>query len=1105
MSLFTFGETSVTGATSDGGGDSSYIIGVGYTAPSSGTLTKVSIYIWTTGGNLKLGVYSRSGDVLTLVGSTAEVAVGASGAWQDVSITGTIVSGTQYYICGRLSSDSITIGLIGNTPPVDGWTLGYATNWPATLSYAAKTFEDNVHWCIYATADDGVSGGAIAATNTAAVTTTANVKGAAAVVSSMSAGGSCGAAVKGAGALVSAIAPTVIVSGNVVGNSNVITSTNVASVTTAAAVKGAGVIASSIAAAGVDGAAVADRSVLFPLAKSSNGRHFVDSSGQPFPKLGRTLWAIVVGSQTEYRAAIDDTAAKGYNSSEIAAIWRDQRTARVPYANNGALLPFLKRLDGSDWDGNLSGSAPDFSTPNSAYFDFLEQIIDYAAAAGINLEMFPAYIGASGSYQGWNHEMVDNGATKMATYGTWIATRFAAKTNITWMLMGDNTPSGSLATVHDAMASAINAVTRASPYFSGENDSGLLTTDYAPVAALNCFNWAYHFGGAIIAECRNAYAYSPTTPAQLGEEPYDEEGPDGNNVNSNATQPVRRWQWWGWLSSIAGYCSGNGYIWPFNSGWQDHLNTVGAQDMARLNAFIRSIAWWTLVPDGLGGIGTLVTAGVGSGDGSAGTTTVTAAANPTGTLLVAYVPPDHTGTVTIDQTKMSATYRARWYDPTNATYTAIGSYANTGTRAFTTPGNNSAGAADWVLLLDIPGVTATITAAGAMAADVRGSGAVATVNPASVANANVAVVLVGAGAVASANTASVAQADAVTGTGAIASAGTSNGSESAAVVGVGAVASSSAASVTQTDAITGAGAIASAMTASAAWAALLSGLGGSAINAISTAGGSESAGITGTGAIASAVTVTGSASEVLAGLGTILSAITAAAVESSSVTATTVGAIASALTALGSESNTLLGLAQISSNIDASGSIQELIEGFGAIVATCPSAATASAQLTGAATIGATSSGVAVVTIRFGERFLTSKIWMTRTRTPTVTVVNLESNGNNMIGFGERLATTWSLEHATTELSFSYRIKSALDVWGDEQHYIYPCAEIEKLATPIGAAAESYTFTTPELTDPGIIVVRVFTDYGISSIVHSERIDDPDPAMPLLEAEAVAP
>ena len=96
---------------------------------------------------------------------------------------------------------------------------------------------------------------------------------------------------------------------------------------------------------------------------------------------------------------------------------------------------------------------------------------------------------------------------------------------------------------------------------------------------------------------------TPARPAFLLEEPYDEEGGDGDSTNANATQPVRRFQWWGWLSTIGGYISGNGYVWLFTgTTWQQHLNSQGTQDMGRLNAFVKSIGWSQLVPSGLGGL-----------------------------------------------------------------------------------------------------------------------------------------------------------------------------------------------------------------------------------------------------------------------------------------------------------------------------------------------------------------------------------------------------------------------------------------------------------------------------------------------------------------------
>src|SRR5262245_53603439 len=145
-------------------------------------------------------------------------------------------------------------------------------------------------------------------------------------------------------------------------------------------------------------------------------------------------------------------------------------------------------------------------------------------------------------------------------------------------------------------------------------------------------NGAYSWNGDVNSHGRRAYGHTPVFPAYLLEEPYDEEGSDGNGFNPSATQPVRRFQWWGWLSTIGGYIAGNGYVWLFRDApesWRSHLDTPGARDLGRLNAFVRSIPWWQLVPSGLGGMKTLVTAGGGSGPDDAAY--VSAAATAAGT------------------------------------------------------------------------------------------------------------------------------------------------------------------------------------------------------------------------------------------------------------------------------------------------------------------------------------------------------------------------------------------------------------------------------------------------------------------------------------------
>ena len=75
---------------------------------------------------------------------------------------------------------------------------------------------------------------------------------------------------------------------------------------------------------------------------------------------------------------------------------------------------------------------------------------------------------------------------------------------------------------------------------------------------------------------------------------------------------MRRFAYWGLLGSIGGYTMANGTAAGFWSGWEAALNSPYNNDATRLNGLLNSVHAWRLVPDRLGGIGTLVTAGGGS-------------------------------------------------------------------------------------------------------------------------------------------------------------------------------------------------------------------------------------------------------------------------------------------------------------------------------------------------------------------------------------------------------------------------------------------------------------------------------------------------------------
>lgn len=454
------------------------------------------------------------------------------------------------------------------------------------------------------------------------------------------------------------------------------------------------------------GVITASAQVVFPLKVSSNKRYLVDQQNKPFPILGRTSWFVISLPVRDYQEYINHCVSLGYNSIEMHVLDHDPRGNHPPF-NGNADLPFLKRLDGAAWTGSLVYTdkfieAPDMTTPNEKYWSFVDTFLSYCESKGVMVFFFPAYLGYPGSNQGWMQELVAN-KEKAEAYGKWIARRYRHQKNIVWMLLGDiGTFKPEEKNAEALLIKGLKGVKgQQSVHYSAESKSQENAADQPDFGHEMTLNGVYTWGGSVTVPDlgRKGYSHSPVMPAFLLEEPYDEEGPDGNSVNPHAIQPVRRFQWWGWLTTVGGYISGNGYVWPFAGPWKEHLDTQGSRDMARLNAFIKSWPWWNLVPSGLNGMNELITAG---GSTPSAEDYVAAAATPDKKLMIAYIPPAHSGSVTADLSGMRSPVNARWYDPTSGKYAAVpGSpLTNGGPVEFTPPGVNSRGEGDWVLVLE---------------------------------------------------------------------------------------------------------------------------------------------------------------------------------------------------------------------------------------------------------------------------------------------------------------------------------------------------------------------------------------------------------------------
>lgn len=308
--------------------------------------------------------------------------------------------------------------------------------------------------------------------------------------------------------------------------------------------------------------------------------------------------------------------------------------------------------------------------------------------------------------------MTDNGSNSCWVYGQYLGNRYKSFTNIIWISGNDypeakwSIPTNDICVTALARGIAsmdtnhIQTVELSADY--GYPDS-LSDPNWWPIVSLNL---TYDYSQTYAA-CDIAYTRTNFVPLFNGEQHYESEDSGNFPDNTELGTPLvlRHQEYWTMLSGATGQLYGNHYIWPFISGWQTNLNTVGVQQLQYNTALFQSVAWYNLVPD-LNH--TLITAGYGTyaTNGLISTNNyVTAAITPDGTLAIAYVPTSSTVTVAISA--MAGQTTAQWFDPTAGIYSTVNGspFTNSGSQQFTTPGNNSAGSPDWVLVLQAQAVT----------------------------------------------------------------------------------------------------------------------------------------------------------------------------------------------------------------------------------------------------------------------------------------------------------------------------------------------------------------------------------------------------------------
>jgi hypothetical protein len=423
----------------------------------------------------------------------------------------------------------------------------------------------------------------------------------------------------------------------------------------------------------------------YPLKKSANNRYLVDQNNIPFLIVGDSPQALIVNlTEAEASGFFADRAALGFNTMWINLLCATYTGGRADASTIDNIKPFTANISGT--------SSYDLTKTNEAYFARVDHMLNLAAQNGIQVLLDPAETGSFLSV------MLDNGTNKCRAYGQFLGDRYKSFTNIIWMSGND---------FQSWRNAGDDVVVRAVALGIRDKDTNHIHTtelDYNVSSSLDDTNWnsiielnATYTYYATYARLLQDYNRPNFLPNFMVEANYEFE----HAYTGNAT--LRHQEYWTMLSGATGQLYGNGYTWPFASGWQSHLDTPGATQFTYVTALFGPRAWYNLIPDPNH---TVVTAGFGTFSAAADVNLVnnndyaTAAYTADGSLVMAYMPTSRT--FTVDMSKLSGSAVAHWYDPANSTYIPIAGspFTNSGTRTFTPSGNNSDGDGDWILVLE---------------------------------------------------------------------------------------------------------------------------------------------------------------------------------------------------------------------------------------------------------------------------------------------------------------------------------------------------------------------------------------------------------------------
>ena len=394
--------------------------------------------------------------------------------------------------------------------------------------------------------------------------------------------------------------------------------------------------------------AAQDNSAAGPLRISANGRYFVDHAGKPFFWLGDTQWQLFRDfSLPDAELILANRQAKGFNVIQVM----------VTGVGDGT----RPNLEGQTaWLNNNP------ATPNEAYFERADKIVDLAQKYGQTLMLYLCH----------NTQRDYVTTANARTYARWVAQRYRHAPNVMWAFVSEVPITEHLPIIRE-LASGVQGGNGGTHLITYHPDpvhpalsSGEIHTE--PWLAFNTIQtWAYFEGiwGAVTRD----YGRLPIKPVVMAEGAYEDETSD--EYRFVITPLLARQQaYWSYLAG--GFHSyGHTNNWKVAPEWKASLDAPGAFQMTILKRLFTARDWWNLVPDQ-----SLIAA-----QPIPGSTLNTAARSANGDWAMVYLSRPTTVSIRMSKLGGLKAWQAHWVDPRSGDKSSPIDLHRQSTPSFTTP------------------------------------------------------------------------------------------------------------------------------------------------------------------------------------------------------------------------------------------------------------------------------------------------------------------------------------------------------------------------------------------------------------------------------------